>query len=106
MTAKDFRAYENKICVDDVDGEIEPGYPRILIVDDQVFNIEAIKVILRADNIDLNNDIQEAYNGQQALDLVKERTAANMFHIIFMDCNMPFMDGCTSTSLIRDFINE
>ena len=81
-------------------------YPRILIVDDQVFNIEAIKVILKSDGIDLNKHVMQAFNGHQALELVKERTADNMFHIIFMDCNMPFMDGCTASAHIRDFIDE
>ena len=75
-----------------------------MIVDDQIFNIEAMKVILKLCNIDLEKQVEIAFNGQQAVDKVKERTEQNMFDIIFMDLNMPFMDGATATKEIRDYI--
>ena len=76
--------------------EFNTNYPQILVVDDQIFNIEAIKVVLKVCKIDLDTQVTHAFNGQQAVDRVKERQAQNMFDLILMDCNMPFMDGPTA----------
>jgi len=62
-------------------------------------------VILKCDKIDIKKHVWSAFNGNQALDLVKERSVDDMFHVIFMDCNMPFKDGCTASAEIRDYIN-
>ena len=81
------------------------NFPQILIVDDQVFNIEALKIILKLSNINLSSQVEKALNGQQAVDKVKGRSLHNMYDIIFMDCNMPNKDGPTATQEIRDYIN-
>jgi len=74
-------------------------------VDDQVFNIEAIKVILRLSKVCLETQVDTAYNGVQAVDKVKARPAHRMFDIIFMDCNMPYKDGPTATAEIREYVD-
>eukprot|EP00356_Strombidium_inclinatum_P013051 CAMPEP_0170504532 /NCGR_PEP_ID=MMETSP0208-20121228/48205_1 /TAXON_ID=197538 /ORGANISM="Strombidium inclinatum, Strain S3" /LENGTH=99 /DNA_ID=CAMNT_0010784849 /DNA_START=789 /DNA_END=1085 /DNA_ORIENTATION=+ len=45
---------------------------RILVVDDQLFNIDAIKIILRW-KLQINPDlIDSAFNGGEAVDLIEE----------------------------------
>ena len=72
---------------------------RVLIVDDEVFNIQAIKIILKY-YIKLDPDLvcDSAKNGEEALEMVKRNVKKNNFSdcdywLILMDCNMPFMDG-------------
>ena len=76
------------------------------MVDDQVFNIEALKIILRVSSIDINSQVEQAFDGIQAVEKVKERNSSNMFDIIFMDCQMPFKDGPTAAAEIREYIEE
>lgn len=47
----------------------------------------------------LNHDVLIASDGQQAVDLVKER--ANTIDAILMDQSMPLKDGITATKEIR-----
>jgi len=47
------------------------------VVDDWIFSIEALKVILKVSSIDLNHQVESAYNGKQAVDAVKRRSKLN-----------------------------
>ena len=69
---------------------------RILIVDDEPFNIISLKnqlCQLNIENIDLI--IDEAYNGWMAVDKVRNSQIEGLFSygLIFMDLSMPIMDG-------------
>jgi len=69
---------------------------KILIVDDDEFNIMVVKD-------DLNYYVEHltfliAENGQEAINLFKNQT----FDVILMDMHMPIMNGCDATKIIRD----
>lgn len=68
---------------------------RVMIVDDHPINLLFLGKILT--KIGFENII-EASNGKQAL----ERFASNDFDVIFMDCQMPEMDGFETALKIRE----
>lgn len=85
---------------------------KILVVDDQVFNIDTMKEMMSFMGIDAFENVEEAMNGEQALQKIIEggrtpKTGAieQPYKLILMDCNMPVMDGYTSTTKIRQHIN-
>ena len=69
---------------------------RILLVEDNELNAEIAKTVLE----DVGALITRAENGQQALELFKEKPAGT-FDAILMDLMMPVMDGYTATKKIR-----
>jgi CheY-like chemotaxis protein len=79
---------------------------KILIVDDEPYNILALKIMIKAvlppemkGHID--EHIDEAPNGLAALRMVKE---SENYRLIFMDCSMPIMDGFEATKEIRNYL--
>ena len=69
----------------------------ILICDDQPDIVNALKLYLAPEGYRL----VEAYNGRQALEIVKEQD----LHLILMDVMMPEMDGVMATARIRELSN-
>jgi len=69
---------------------------RILIVDDDEFNQEVLE--MRLDVFELESIILN--NGQEALDFIK---SSDSIDLIFMDINMPLLDGDKATELIREY---
>ena len=67
----------------------------ILICDDQVDIVNALKIYLAPEGYRLF----EAFDGAQALELVKTRD----IHLVLLDIMMPNMDGITATAKIREF---
>ncbi len=59
---------------------------KLLVVDDNLLNIKVFKKAIK----DLNFEVDECYNGQEALDKIELK---NDYDIIFMDIKMPVMDG-------------
>ena len=70
---------------------------RILLVEDNELNAEIAKTVLE----DVGALITRAENGQQALELFKEKPAGT-FDVILMDLMMSVMDGYTATRKIRE----
>jgi signal transduction histidine kinase/CheY-like chemotaxis protein len=66
---------------------------RVLLVEDSPVNLEVCVAILES----LGYTIETATNGWHAL----ERHASGEFALIFMDCQMPEMDGYEATAEIR-----
>ena len=69
----------------------------ILICDDQPDIVNALKIYLTPEGYQLF----EAFNGKEALEIVKN----NDIHLILLDIMMPQMDGITATAKIREVSN-
>lgn len=67
---------------------------RILVVEDNDMNRYVVYLSLKA----LNCEILEAENGEQAIELLRNEKV----DLIFMDIQMPVMDGVEATHVIRD----
>jgi CheY-like chemotaxis protein len=66
---------------------------RVLVVDDNRDATDSLSLLLQLEGY----DVRVAYDGRQALDLVK----AFEPEVVFLDINMPEMDGCTVAKKIR-----
>ena len=66
---------------------------RILLAEDNPINQKIAQVMLQR----LGGEVTIAENGQEARDLAKD----NHYEMIFMDCQMPVMDGYQATEAIR-----
>lgn len=71
-------------------------HSNILLVEDNKTNQAVIIGLLE----DLNIDIDIANNGQEAIELYQINS--NKYKLIFMDIQMPIIDGISATKIIRD----
>ena len=77
--------------------------PRILVVDDNTFNLMAIKCMIK-ENFGI--EIVQALNGLEGVNAYKEGIERpcgcdnRAFKLIFMDVSMPVMDGKQASKLI------
>uniref|UniRef100_K3WMM8 histidine kinase n=1 Tax=Globisporangium ultimum (strain ATCC 200006 / CBS 805.95 / DAOM BR144) TaxID=431595 RepID=K3WMM8_GLOUD len=74
-----------------------PTQARILVVEDNDFNWEVVKCYLQEDD----HLLQWEVNGHEAVNAYIKHYLE--FDLIFMDCEMPVMDGYTATATIRQF---
>ena len=69
---------------------------RILVVDDVSINRMILVSFLKGTNM----LVDEAENGSVAVDMVRT-SPKGYYDLVFMDMQMPVMDGCTATRMIR-----
>ena len=74
----------------------EYGGKRILLAEDNALNREIATELLSAVNL----DVEVAENGQIAVNMVQEKPE-DYYDLIFMDMQMPVMDGCDAVRNIR-----
>ena len=67
----------------------------ILVVEDNLINLQVITKMLQS----AGNQVVVARDGREALERISE---GGEFALVFMDCQMPVMDGYTATTLIRE----
>ena len=81
---------------------------RVLVVDDEIFNIVALESICKS----VGFTVESAFNGAQALELISKRMRepcgekCKIYSLVIMDCNMPIMDGYEATKEIRRRIEK
>ncbi|MCK3685253.1 response regulator [Maribellus sp. YY47] len=96
-----FRLPLKKSTVEEREKELKYQLPediRILIAEDNLINQKVFKLSLK--QLGYNSDI--AQNGREAYDM----HIADPYDIIFMDMQMPELDGLEATSMIREYEKE
>jgi PAS domain S-box-containing protein len=78
---------------DDEERAVEKRHESILVVEDHYINQEVAQLLLK----DLGFEAEIAENGRVAVELVGKKN----FDLIFMDCQMPELDGYGATNAIR-----
>ena len=92
-------------AIDEGDEGVEAPKPRALLVDDTPSNTKMLRVLLQRQGLVCD----EAENGAIAVEMVRTSIrecllgapAATGYSLVFMDCNMPVMDGLTAARIIR-----
>ncbi|ODV82833.1 hypothetical protein CANARDRAFT_30550 [[Candida] arabinofermentans NRRL YB-2248] len=75
------------------------SHVRFLVAEDNLVNQEVIKRMLRLEGF---TDITLACDGNEAINIVKEtQSHGKSFDLIFMDVQMPSIDGLSATKIIR-----
>ncbi|CAI5755724.1 unnamed protein product [Candida verbasci] len=76
---------------------------KLLVAEDNLVNQEVIKRMLKLEGFE---NITMACNGAEAIEFVKEAIAnQEPFDLIFMDVQMPKVDGLLATKMIRQNLN-
>lgn len=80
---------------------------RILIADDNQIARKGLKALLSSFRLKQGQDVKieivgEAENGQEAIIFAEELTP----DLIFMDINMPLMNGLEATKMIKDKVRD
>jgi len=82
---------------------------RILVAEDNEFNMEVVKTMLTQ----MGHNVECAWNGSEAIELLFDADGAPIkdpesqggisfsFDLVFMDCNMPVLDGYEASEFIR-----
>jgi len=99
VTAQDNDSIVDKIISTDDNDMIWKQTVRLLLVEDNRVNQMVAKGVLKKIGID-NIDI--AVNGIDAIEKLKSSDKIQPYNFLFMDCQMPEMDGYQATKLIRE----
>ena len=84
---------EPEVFIPKFDSDIDISALSILLVEDNQINQLVAKTVIE----DMGHSVDIAEDGRIAVD----KACQNTYDLIFMDCQMPVMDGITATKLIR-----
>ncbi|WP_461833802.1 ATP-binding protein [Desulfothermus sp.] len=90
LTSKDKKGEQDEYAK-----KIDLSDKRILVVEDNEVNLEYLVDLLKMFNV----RVITANNGKDAIEILKEQKV----DLVFMDCQMPEMDGFKATKIIRKF---
>jgi signal transduction histidine kinase/ActR/RegA family two-component response regulator len=77
----------------------QPTNPYILIVDDNPFNLTVAEHMIST----LGYHVKSVLSGEAAVNLVSQNDHRNQpIKVIFMDCQMPVMDGYETTKVLKE----
>mmetsp|Transcript_3940 Transcript_3940/g.6681 ORF Transcript_3940/g.6681 Transcript_3940/m.6681 type:complete len:278 (-) Transcript_3940:48-881(-) len=88
---------------------VGPGAKRILVADDQLFNVNALCHLLEvAGPAGIKAAVDKAADGVQAVERAREALEGGgpAYGLVFMDCAMPEMSGYEATEAIRELHRE
>lgn len=85
--------------IDPIQLNLNPKDKQILIVEDQILNAKLLATLLTK----LGYQTQIAENGQMALELLAQFSD---YQLIFMDLQMPVMDGFSCTQKLREMMSR
>jgi len=99
------RQYNTKEIKNIFKRRVSQGKVRVLVVDDEIFNIIVIENFCKA----LGIEVEKALNGKEAIEKLRvcareENKAA--IKMVFMDINMPVMDGYQATREVHKMIED
>jgi CheY-like chemotaxis protein len=78
-----------------------------MVVDDEEFCIEAMKVMLFRVGVDTQYQVDFCISGQEALDqLITSTNLGLSYKVIFTDFSMPVMDGIQATKKMRAYLKD
>lgn len=84
---------------------VEKNKSKILVVDDEAFNILVIKGLMRVLGMQgIEERVDSGYNGEQLVEHIEKAIAEGdpyRYSLILTDCMMPFMDGYEATKRVR-----
>lgn len=72
-----------------------PQVTRILLVEDNEINQQLVVMFFKIIGI----SVEVASDGEKAIELLKQKK--KVFDLVFMDCQMPVMDGYETTKQLR-----
>lgn len=86
----------------------QPSWSEILLVDDEPINVLALEILFKQ----FNKSVDKAYGGEEAVKLIQRRKnemtslCPKVYKMIFMDLNMPEVDGFETTRRIKDKVKN
>ncbi len=76
---------------------MNPGDPRVLLVEDHEINRDVTKIVLSS----MGLEVDAVNNGLEAVERLKA-LEGGYYSLVLMDCEMPVMDGFSATQAIRE----
>ena len=89
---------------------MENNKSKILVVDDEAFNIIVIKGLMRVlGMLEIDSRVDCCYNGEQAVEYIQRAVDEGdpyRYSLVLTDCMMPFMDGYEAVKRIRTILKH